>query len=90
MFVVCKVEEFVHVFFYSKLDYFSCHSFTDKSPLKSAPTCVAWQPDVDHSYAVGGECGHLVIKDTRSPVSECVSMVPHRRPITRIQFSNNK
>ncbi|XP_045196667.2 methylosome protein 50-like [Mercenaria mercenaria] len=59
----------------------------DKSPLTSIPTCVAWQPGQEHVYSVGSDSGHLVVRDTRTAVTESVSIVPHHRGITRIQFS---
>lgn len=60
------------------------------SPLKGIPTCVAWQPGCEHSFAVGSESGQLVVKDTRSAVTEAASIVPHHRNVTRIQFSPSK
>ncbi|KAH3735735.1 methylosome protein 50-like [Dreissena polymorpha] len=62
----------------------------DKSPMRSAPTCIAWQPGVDNVYAVGSECGLLVFKDTRSAVTETISLRPHHRGITRVQFQPDK
>ncbi|KAL4232567.1 Methylosome protein 50 [Mactra antiquata] len=64
----------------------------DKSPLLSIPTCVAWQPGEDFSYCVGSDAGQLVVKDTRTAVTESITMTPHHRGITRLQFSphNNK
>lgn len=59
----------------------------DKSPLSSIPTCVAWQPGQEHSYGVGSDSGQLVVKDTRAAVTENVSVTPHHRGITRLQFS---
>lgn len=59
----------------------------DKSPVTSIPTCVAWQPGQEHVYGVGSDNGQLVLRDTRAAVTESVSLVPHCRNITRLQFS---
>ncbi|XP_052807456.1 methylosome protein 50-like [Mya arenaria] len=62
----------------------------NKSPLQSLPTCVAWQPGEEHTYVVGGECGSLVVKDTRAAVSDHITLRPHHRPVTRVSFQTDR
>lgn len=38
-------------------------------------------------YGVGSDNGQLVVRDTRAAVTESISVVPHHRGITRLQFS---
>lgn len=62
----------------------------EKSPLESLPTCVTWQPGQSHVFGVGSEEGQVVVKDSRAAVCSSVSFSPHRRAVTRLQFSQNK
>ncbi|XP_048766759.2 methylosome protein 50-like isoform X2 [Ostrea edulis] len=57
----------------------------DTSPLKHSPKQVVWQPD-SHHFAVGGECGQLVVKDTRKAVGATLSLDCHSRAVTKLSF----
>lgn len=61
----------------------------DKSPLLHSPKCVAWQPNSQHSFAVGSETGQIVVKDTRTSIGMPVSCTPHSRCIHRVEFSKD-
>ncbi|XP_062586372.1 methylosome protein WDR77-like isoform X1 [Saccostrea cucullata] len=60
----------------------------DTSPLQHSPKQVVWQPE-SHNFAVGGECGQVVIKDTRKAVGATLSFSCHSRAVTKLSFSKD-
>ncbi|CAN8023408.1 unnamed protein product [Ixodes persulcatus] len=52
----------------------------------SVPRALDWQPQSPSTYAVGLECGQVVVRDLRQPGSDVTLLRPHRRPIHRLLF----
>lgn len=61
----------------------------DTSPLLHSPKQVVWQPGT-HNFAVGGECGQVVVKDTRKAVGATLSFSCHSRAVTKLSFCQEK
>lgn len=57
----------------------------DTSPLLHSPKQIVWQPGT-HNFAVGGECGQVVVKDTRKAVGATLSFSCHSRAVTKLSF----
>nr|XP_022290745.1 methylosome protein 50-like isoform X2 [Crassostrea virginica] len=57
----------------------------DTAPLQHSPKQVTWQPQ-SHNFAVGGECGQVVVKDTRKAVGATLSFSCHSRSVTKLSF----
>ncbi|XP_069102113.1 methylosome protein WDR77-like isoform X2 [Argopecten irradians] len=64
-------------------------SIVDKMPCQHSPKCVAWQPNSQHSFAVGDETGQIVVKDTRTSIGSPVTFTPHSRCVNRVEFSKD-
>jgi hypothetical protein len=62
--------------------------FPESDYLQSTPTCLAWQPDCEHSITVGTETGQIVSCDTRFGVGRPVTIDVHERRVHRIAFSS--
>ncbi|XP_060069648.1 methylosome protein WDR77-like [Ylistrum balloti] len=64
-------------------------SIVDKSPLQHSSKCVVWQPNSQHSFAVGDETGQIVVKDTRMSIGTPVTYTAHCRCVNRLEFSRD-
>jgi len=55
--------------------------------LPSLPTCIAWQPGVDHSLAIGTENGLVAMQDCRVGVGVPTVIEMHTRFVHRLAFA---